>query len=93
MKKTLVSLISVVVLFGSTSYANTIAKQDAELLFGNNAQTMQVATLDKSEMAKTEGEWGWLIPLLIGWGSSVANAPAPGEKTYSGSIMSFWWWR
>ncbi len=93
MKKILVSLTSAMVLFGSVSYANGIAKQDAELLFGNNAQTMQVMAIDKNEMAKTEGEWGWLIPLLIGWGSAVANAPAPGGKTYRGSILSFWLWR
>ena len=84
MKKTLVSLISVVVLFGSVSYANGIAKQDAELLFGNNAQTMQVATLDKSEMAKTEGEFWLIFWGVVIYTTQYLNAPGPYDSIYSG---------
>ena len=47
------------------------AKQDAELLFGTQkVAKVQAVTLDKSEMAKTEGGWFWFSP----WFYSVAFA-------------------
>jgi len=71
MKKILVALMSFMLLFGSVSYANGLAKQDAELLFGTQKIVkVQAVTLDKSEMAKTEGEgWigGWIA--AAGYGS------------------------
>ena len=86
MKKILISLTSAMVLFGSTSYANGIAKQDAELLFGNNIKSMQVATLDKSEMAKTEGE-GW----IGGWiGAAAYTGYHVGSYLRTGSWSGSW---
>ena len=97
MKKILISLTSAMVLLGSTSYAQSIAQQDAELLFGNNAQTMQVATLDKSEMAKTEGEgiWGaWIGAVAYGgylWYTGKSfNWSDFGGATAAGFVLFPW---
>ncbi len=75
MKKILVALMSFMLLFGSVSYANGLAKQDAELLFGTQKiAKVQAVTLDKSEMATTEGEFfGWLR-FFIRIGSSYSRA-------------------
>ncbi len=63
MKKILVALMSLMLLFGSVSYANGLAKQDAELLFGTQKVTkVQAVALDKSEMVKTEGKAIWFAP-------------------------------
>jgi hypothetical protein len=61
MKKIIVALMSFMLIFGSVSYANGLAKQDAELLFGTQkVAKVQSVTLDKSEMAKTDAKgWGW----------------------------------
>ena len=37
-------------------------------------------------MAKTEGEWwNFIIPIFLGWASSIANAPGPGETIHTGN--------
>ncbi len=62
MKKILVALMSLMLLFGSVSYANGLAKQDAELLFGTQKITkVQALTLNKSEMIETKGR---IIPII-----------------------------
>jgi len=85
MKKIIVALMSFMLLFGSVSYANGLAKQDAELLFGNNVKASQVMAIGKSEMSKTEGKYGW-------WGALAGAASgAYGYIGYSMSSHDFSW--
>ena len=37
----------------------TMSKADTQALFGKNALNVNAVALNKNEMAKTEGEWGW----------------------------------
>jgi len=67
---------------------NTMNKTDSQFLF--DGATKAIA-LSGQEMLETEGEWGWFIPIFLGWGTAVANAPTTGGPTYSGSIMTYWW--
>ena len=73
----------------------TLNQSDSHMLFGETNHNS--IALGQDEMMNTEGEWGWFIPLILGWGTSVANAPTSNyDRTYSGSIPSYtfqsWWW-
>ena len=54
---------------------------------------MNALALGQSEMMKTEGEWGWLIPFVLGWATNVLNAPDHGDPTYREPIKSPSTWR
>ena len=88
MKKIIVALMSFMLIFGSVSYANGLAKQDAELLFGTQKITkVQAVTLDKSEMAKTEGKW---LGFVLRWGWTAARVYWKTWRT-GGRIYSRGW--
>ena len=95
MKKIFMTLIASMLLLSSTTYASekfgTLNKADSHVLFGQ--VDVNALALGQSEMMETEGEWAWLIVMLLGWVSNVANAPSHGDRTYHGPIASpFTWW-
>jgi len=95
MKKIFMTLMASMLLLSSTTYASekfgTLNKADSHVLFGQ--VDVNALALGQSEMMETEGEWAWLIVMLLGWVSNVANAPSTRDRTYRGPIISpsTWW--
>lgn len=100
MKKLFMTLIASMLLLSSATYAvemskshnpakqmMTMSKADAQQMFDKAGIDMsKVTVLDNGEMAKTEGEWwNFIIPIFLGWASSIANAPGPGETIHTGN--------
>ncbi|RDU72526.1 hypothetical protein CQA66_04230 [Helicobacter aurati] len=72
----------------ATNKAATISQADANFLF-SEIETSKVALLDSKEMKETKGEVHplWLaFSFFINYGY-FANAPAPGDTIYEGTIL------
>ena len=90
-----------ILLLSSTTYAQgavthnthmvqktSFSKKDAQALFGTNK--VKATALDNTEMKKTEGEWWqFLIPIIWGWASGVANAPSHNDPVYGGTTGDY----
>jgi len=66
---------------------STLNKIDAQVLFGRcNVNTL---AMNQNEMSKTEGKFFWAVLAGVAlWNIGYANAPALGDRTYSGTLIN-----
>lgn len=81
MNKFLVSLalVSSLSISSLVAESSTLNKTDSELLFGTNAQNVNVAVLSENEMKETKGEGIFLWGVGIGVGTWALDCVLNGE--------------
>lgn len=92
MNKFLVSLalVSSLSISSLVAESSTLNKTDSELLFGTNAQNVNVAVLSENEMKETKGEGILLTTFLLKAAESAGVVAGGGAVYWVGDKLGLW---